>query len=119
MEIESVATAVFGVAEAAVVGVSNAIKGTVPVAFIALHAGADSATVQASLRASVEKAIGGIARLERVYVLPSMPKTRSGKIMRRLLREAAETGRVRGDISGLEDPGICDTLLEAVRRPAS
>ena len=118
MEIESAATAEPGVAEAAVVGIRHAIKGTVPVAFITLRADADPATVQRALMKSVEQAIGGIARLERVYVLPSMPKTRAGKIMRRLLREAAETGEVRGDTSGLEDVGAVATLLTAVTRAA-
>ena len=76
----------------------------------------DPVAVEHALKRSVERAIGGIARLERVYVLPSMPKTRAGKIMRRLLREAAETGEVRGDTSGLEDVGAVTTLLTAVRR---
>jgi acetyl-CoA synthetase len=114
MEIESAAAAGEGVAEAAVVGIRHAIKGTVPVAFVTLRAGADPAAVERGLRAAVEQAIGGIARLERVYVLASMPKTRAGKIMRRLLREAAETGAVRGDTSGLEDLASVTTLLEAV-----
>ncbi len=114
MEIESAATAEPGVAEAAVVGIRHAIKGTVPVAFITLRADAEADAVTGALMASVEKAIGGIARLERVYVLSSMPKTRAGKIMRRLLREAAETGSIRGDTSGLEDLASVTSLLEAV-----
>ena len=118
MEIESAAIAEPGVAEAAVVGIRHAIKGTVPVAFITLRAEADGMAVQRALMASVEKAIGGIARLERVFVLTAMPKTRAGKIMRRLLREAAETGAVRGDTSGLEDPASIDTLLQAVQHAA-
>ena len=105
-------------AEAAVVGIHHAIKGTVPVAFVTLRGDADPAAVQRGLMQSVEKAIGGIARLERVYVLPSMPKTRAGKIMRRLLREAAETGEVRGDTTGMEDVGAVTTLLAAVQRAA-
>jgi acetyl-CoA synthetase len=100
------------------VGIRHAIKGTVPVAFITLRAEADGMAVQRALMASVEKAIGGIARLERVFVLTAMPKTRAGKIMRRLLREAAETGAVRGDTSGLEDPASIDTLLQAVQHAA-
>ena len=115
MEIESAATAEPGVAEAAVVGVKHAIKGTVPVAFVTLRPDADPADVQKALMASVEKAIGGIARLERVYVLSMMPKTRAGKIMRRLLREAAETGNVRGDVSGLEDVAAVTGLVEVVQ----
>ena len=118
MEIESAATAEPGVAEAAVVGIRHAIKGTVPVAFVTLRDDADPDAVKRGLMRSVERAIGGIARLERIYVLPSMPKTRAGKIMRRLLREAAETGEVRGDTSGLEDLGAVTTLLTAVERPA-
>ncbi len=114
MEIESAASAEPGVAEAAVVGIRHAIKGMVPVAFITLRADADAAKVQRALMLSVEKAIGGIARLERVYVLGAMPKTRAGKIMRRLLREAAETGSIRGDTSGLEDLASVTMLLEAV-----
>ena len=114
MEIESAASAEPGVAEAAVVGIRHAIKGTVPVAFITLRADAEAGAVKDALMASVEKAIGGIARLERVYILTSMPKTRAGKIMRRLLREAAETGRIRGDTSGLEDLASVTSLLEAV-----
>ncbi len=115
MEIESAATAEPGVAEAAVVGVRHPIKGTVPVAFVTLRPDADPAGVQQALMASVERAIGGIARLERVYVLGSMPKTRAGKIMRRLLREAAETGDVRGDLSGLEDLAAVTGLVEVVQ----
>ncbi len=114
MEIESAASAEPGVAEAAVVGIRHAIKGTVPVAFITLRADAEANAVKGALMASVEKAIGGIARLDRVYVLTSMPKTRAGKIMRRLLREAAETGSIRGDTSGLEDLASVTALLEAV-----
>jgi len=118
MEIESAATASPGVAEAAVVGVRHPIKGTVPVAFVTLRADAEQAAVKQTLMTSVEKAIGGIARLEQVYILTSMPKTRAGKIMRRLLREAAETGSVRGDTSGLEDLGSIQTLLDAVQEAA-
>ena len=115
MEIESAATAEPGVAEAAVVGVRHPIKGTVPVAFVTLRPDADPAGVQQALMASVERAIGGIARLDRVYILAAMPKTRAGKIMRRLLREAAETGNVRGDLSGLEDLASVTDLVEVVQ----
>ncbi len=117
MEIESAAAAEPGVAEAAVVGIRHAIKGTVPVAFVTLRPDAEPAELERALMRSVERAIGGIARLERVYVLAGMPKTRAGKIMRRLLREAAETGAVRGDTSALEDAGTLAGLLEAVGRP--
>ncbi len=58
---------------------------------------------------------GGIARLARVYVCTALPKTRAGKIMRRLLREAAESGRVQGDTTGLEDAAAVEAVLAAVK----
>ncbi len=116
MEIEGAAASAPGVAEAAVVGVHDAVRGTVPVAFITLREGADAARVSADVSQAVERAIGGIARLGRVYVPTALPKTRAGKVLRRLLREAAETGAVRGDLTGLEDPGTLEAVLEAVRK---
>ncbi len=116
MEIEGAAGSVPGVAEAAVVGVHDAVRGTVPVAFVTLRPGAEPDAVRAGVAAAVERAIGGIARLNQVYVPAALPKTRAGKVMRRLLREAAETGAVRGDLTGLEDPAALDAVLDAVRR---
>jgi acetyl-CoA synthetase len=115
MEIESIAAAQPGVADAAVVGVKDALKGSTPVAFLSLRAGADAAQVEAAVRSAVERGIGGIARLEKVYFCCALPKTRAGKTMRRLLREAVETGAVRGDVTGLEDPATVAGVLEAVR----
>lgn len=118
MEIESIAAAQEGVADAAVVGVKDALKGMVPVAFLSLRAGADSSQVRAAVRAAVERGIGGIARLEKIYVCPALPKTRAGKTMRRLLREAVETGAVRGDTTGLDDLSTIAAVVEAVQGPA-
>ncbi len=115
MEIESAAATEPGVAEVAVVGVNDQVRGTVPVAFLTLRPGADPAAVKAGVAAAVERAIGGIARLGRVYVSTALPKTRAGKIMRRLLREAAETGVVRGDTAGLEDQAAVQAVLAAVK----
>jgi acetyl-CoA synthetase len=115
MEIEGAAATAAGVAEAAVVGVHDAVRGTVPVAFVTLRAGAAPEQVRADVAAAVERAIGGIARLGRVYVPAALPKTRAGKVMRRLLREAAETGAVAGDLTGLEDPQALQSVLDAVR----
>jgi len=98
-----------------VVGVNDALKGTVPVAFVILRAGADALVVQAQVDAAVVNGIGAIARLSRVYVCGALPKTRAGKTMRRLLREAAETGSIRGDTTGLEDVASLGAVLEAVR----
>jgi acetyl-CoA synthetase len=86
----------------------------VPVAFVTLRPSADPASVRKGVSAAVETGIGGIARLGQVYVSTALPKTRAGKIMRRLLREAAETGTVRGDITGLDDPTALQAVLAAV-----
>ncbi len=115
MEIEGAAASQPGVAEAAVVGIRDAVRGTVPVAFVTLRPDADEAVVRAGVAAAVERAIGGIARLGQVYVPAALPKTRAGKVMRRLLREAAETGAVNGDLTGLDDPASLKAVLDAVR----
>jgi acetyl-CoA synthetase len=115
MEIESAVNAQPGVAEAAVIGVDDAVKGTVPVAFVALIAGADRSEVERAVTAAVDHAIGGIARLHKVYITRVIPKTRAGKIMRRLLREAVQSGHVTSDMTGLEDTDSVTAILEAVR----
>ncbi len=114
MEIESAVNAQAGVAEAAVIGVDDAVKGTVPVAFVTLMAGADRAQVERAVTDAVDHAIGGIARLHRVYITRAIPKTRAGKIMRRLLREAVQSDRIASDTTGLEDPDSVAAILEAV-----
>jgi acetyl-CoA synthetase len=114
MEIESAIAGQAGVAEAAVVGVDDAVKGTVPIAFVTLITGADRSRVVAAVTAAVDAAIGGIARLDRVYVTRAIPKTRAGKIMRRLLREAVQDGQIRSDTTGLEDPASLTAILDAV-----
>ncbi len=116
MEIEAAAAAVPGVIEAAVVGVTDPVRGMMPVAFIVSAAGTAPDETRATVAAAVEHAIGGIARLRHVYIASSLPKTRAGKIMRRLLRAAAETGRIDGDLSGVDDPTALDAVLDAVRR---
>ena len=114
MEIESAVNAQAGVAEAAVIGVDDAVKGTVPIAFVTLMAGADRDQVGKAVTKAVDSAIGGIARLDHVYFTRAIPKTRAGKIMRRLLREAVQEGRIRSDTTGLDDPAALDAILEAV-----
>jgi acetyl-CoA synthetase len=115
MEIESAVNAQAGVAEAAVIGVDDAVKGTVPVAFVTLMAGADRMAVEYAVTQAVDHAIGGIARLHKVYVTRAIPKTRAGKIMRRLLREAVQSGRITSDTTGLEDVDSLAAVLEAVK----
>lgn len=114
MEIESAVAAQDGVCEVAVVGIADPMKGTVPVAFLTLLPGADAASVERRVMEAVENAIGGIARLHRVLVVPALPKTRAGKIMRRLLRELIENGRIGGDVTGLEDPDALRAIAAAV-----
>jgi acetyl-CoA synthetase len=115
MEIEAAVAAQPGVAEAAVVGIADSVKGTVPVAFVTLLGGADPESVAQEAAAAVEAAIGAIARLQAVFVVPALPKTRAGKIMRRLLRELTETGEARGDLTGLEDAEVLTAIAAVLR----
>jgi acetyl-CoA synthetase len=117
MEVESALVDHQSVAEAAVVGIHHEIKGTGIAAFVivkessrdaALH---DPAKFEAELKAHVTEKIGAIARPEKIIVTVDLPKTRSGKIMRRLLRDIAE-GRALGDVTTLADPTVVATLKE-------
>ncbi len=110
MELESALVAHPAVAEAAVIGVSHEIKGQVPVAFVSVRAGyTPSEELAEELRRHVAETIGPIARPERVIFVADLPKTRSAKIMRRLLRDIAE-GRVLGDTTTLTDPGVVEEI---------
>ena len=115
MEIEAVVTAHPGVVEAAVVGVPDDTKGTVPIAFVTLAAGADPDAVRVELDTQVTGEIGGYARLAAVHVTPSMPKTRTGKTMRRLLRDVIVHGAPTGDTSAMEDPAALDAVTAVVK----
>jgi acetyl-CoA synthetase len=112
MEVESALVDHDSVAEAAVVGVPHEIKGTAVVAFVSLRDGiAVGSGLADSLKAHVVQKIGAIARPEQVLVAADLPKTRSGKIMRRLLRDIAE-GRALGDTTTLADPAVVDSLKQ-------
>jgi acetyl-CoA synthetase len=112
MEVESALVDHPSVAEAAVVGVAHEIKGTAIAAFVTLKegrkAGADLVT---ELKEHVAMKIGAIARPDQILFSADLPKTRSGKIMRRLLRDVAE-GRALGDTTTLADPGVVDALKQ-------
>ncbi|WP_067717246.1 acetate--CoA ligase [Nocardia yamanashiensis] len=112
-EVESALVGHSGVAEAAVVGASDATTGQGIVAFVILTAEATDtgSALVAELKAEVSREISPIARPRDIHVVPELPKTRSGKIMRRLLRDVAE-GRELGDTSTLVDP----TVFEAIAR---
>lgn len=114
MEIESVVAAQAGVADAAVIGVKDAVKGMTPCAYVVLRAGADKEETLKRVRAAVDETIGGIARLDAVYVCATLPKTRAGKTVRRLLREIAESGTATTDLTGLEDPEIVNVVMKEV-----
>ncbi len=104
MEVESALVAHDAVAEAAVVGMPHEIKGTGIAAFVTLRSGADpSSELKKALERHVVSEIGAIARPDQIRFTDALPKTRSGKIMRRLLRELAGGGEVTGDTTTLED----------------
>lgn len=103
-------------AEAAVVGVPHEIKGEGIFAYAILRNGFEgSPEICQALRQQVRKAIGGIAMPDQVILTPALPKTRSGKIMRRVLRKiAAGEHDSLGDVSTLADPSVVGTLVELV-----
>jgi acetyl-CoA synthetase len=110
-EVESALVGHSGVAEAAVVGASDQTTGQGICAFVILEAHAkdsDDDMVEV-LREQVAKEVGKIARPREIHVVPELPKTRSGKIMRRLLRDVAE-GRELGDTSTLVDPSVFEAI---------
>jgi acetyl-CoA synthetase len=111
-EVESALVGHSGVAEAAVVGATDDTTGQAIVAFVILlehHADTPREQMIDELRAEVAREISPIARPREIHVVPELPKTRSGKIMRRLLRDVAE-GRELGDTSTLLDPSVFETI---------
>jgi len=111
MEIESALVGHPDVAEAAVVGRPDELKGQAVVAFVTLRGGrTPTADTKGALSAHVVKEIGALARPEEIRFTDALPKTRSGKIMRRLLKEIAAGGEVRGDTTTLEDMNVLNRL---------
>jgi acetyl-CoA synthetase len=105
MEMESAIMECGGIAEVAVVGMPHPIKGLVPAAFITLKGAASaSAALEVAIREQVARAIGRIAIPEYLFFTDVLPKTPSGKIMRRLLKEIVATGDTTSDLTALEDP---------------
>ncbi|MES2200211.1 MAG: acetate--CoA ligase [Chlamydiota bacterium] len=112
MEIESALLDYPSTAEAAAIAILHPIKGQAIVAFVTLKDGVSpNETLENLLKGHVAKKIGAIARPEKVIFICDLPKTRSGKIMRRLLRDVAE-GRVIGDASTLSDPLVIQEIKE-------
>jgi acetyl-CoA synthetase len=119
MEIESALVSKSDlVAEAAVVGKPHDIKGESICAFVVLKrsrpTGEEAKKIAAELKAWVAKEIGPIAKPDEIRFGDNLPKTRSGKIMRRLLRSLAKNEPITSDISTLENPAILEQLKEAV-----
>jgi len=114
-EIESAIVSYEYVAESAVIGQEDEDSGQAVTAFVTLegHAEPDD-EIESSIREHVAHRIGKLARPKRIIWADDLPKTRSGKIMRRLLRDIAE-GREHGDVSTLREPGVMDELAEKVR----
>jgi acetyl-CoA synthetase len=106
-EVESALVSHPAVAEAAVVGAQDPTTGQAIIAYVTLRGGADASV--ADLRAHVAAEIGAIAKPKTIYLTPDLPKTRSGKIMRRLLRDVAE-GRNLGDTTTLADASVVDEI---------
>jgi len=113
MEVESALVAHPRVAEAAVVARPDDVKGQAIAAFVTLELGNEpSDALKEELRSWVAKEIGALAKPDDIRFSDALPKTRSGKIMRRLLREIASGGEVRGDTTTLEDFGVLAKLKE-------
>ena len=110
MEVESALVDHRAVAEAAVIGRSDAIKGQAITAFVTVKEGIQPESgLVADLKQHVVEKIGAMARPEEIIFAAELPKTRSAKIMRRLLRDIAE-GRMLGDTTTLADPGVVEAL---------
>lgn len=116
-EFESALVAVEEVAEAAVVGFPHEVKGQGVYAFIVLQPGSEhSAKLEEELQQHLREAIGTHAKVDRFQVVPGLPKTRSGKVMRRILRKVAEgQGDALGDLSTLADSSVVEAIKAGAR----
>jgi acetyl-CoA synthetase len=112
-EIESALVSHEAVAEAAVVGMPHEMKGQGVAAFVTLKAGRKPTDeLKKELVAAVARQIGSLAKPDQIRFTDSLPKTRSGKIMRRLLKELAAGGDIKGDTTTLEDFSVLAKLKE-------
>jgi acetyl-CoA synthetase len=117
-ELESASLIVEEIAEAAVVPVADEIRGRVPDMYVSLKPGVDaSKDIEAKVIQAIETTIGKIARPKHVYIVPDMPKTRSGKIMRRVLASISNTMDI-GDVTTLANPEIVEEVRKMVQGDA-
>lgn len=105
------------VAEAAVVGISDELTGQAVNAFVCIKAGQGLTDLRHDLKLQVRKSIGPFASPKTIFIVADLPKTRSGKIMRRVLRKVlmGEEDQL-GDISTLSDPSVVGKIIEVMRR---
>jgi len=113
MEVESTIVGHQGVAEAAVIGIPDELTGQAIVAFVTPEGGTDADGLPDQLRDHVAQKIGKLARPKQIVIADDLPKTRSGKIMRRLLRDIA-AGEDLGDVTTLRDPAVVEDLKQKV-----
>jgi propionyl-CoA synthetase len=119
-EIEEAVQAHAGIAEVAVVGMADKLKGQVPIAFAVLKDASKSSTpelaaaLEKEVMATVDREIGAIARPSRVHFVTVLPKTRSGKLLRRSIQAICE-GRDPGDLTTIEDPGALEQIVRAMK----
>ncbi len=107
VELENAVSSHKNVAECAVIGIEHSIKGQAPVAFVMLKEGVNSTdSLKHELQNNIDVQIGHFARADKIYFVPAFPKTRSGKTIRRLLKEFAETGKIMSDTTTLEDISV-------------
>ena len=118
-EVESALVDHPAVAEAAVVGASDPTTGQAIVGYVILRASFEpSDELREQIRRHVDTKLGAIARPRAVIIVPDLPKTRSGKIMRRLLRDVVE-GRVLGDTTTLADASVVDAIRQRAEADSS
>ncbi len=114
-ELESAGLTVDEIAEAAVVPVADDIRGRVPDMYVSLKPGFDPGpAIEAKVTQAIETIIGKIARPKHVYIVPDMPKTRSGKIMRRVLAAISNTMDI-GDVTTLANPEVVESVRQMVQ----
>ena len=117
-EIEESLSSHPNLAEVAVVGIADQLKGQVAIGFAILKDATQTATLEAELMKTVDSQLGAVARPARVYIVTALPKTRSGKIVRRALQAVAE-GRDPGDISTMEDQAVLMHIKEVIEQKRS
>jgi len=114
-EIESAALTVTEVAEAAVIAAKDEIKGATPDLYVSLNPGFEpSKELAAKISLAISTVVGKIARPRAVHIVPDMPKTRSGKIMRRILASISNKSDV-GDVTSLSNPDVVEEIRKQVQ----